>query len=62
MIVQATIKGVFYNQSMFLEPLKEATGRIVGFQLIPLSALGRPRIGEQSKSVIPEEWLLLYTM
>eukprot|EP01035_Chromulina_nebulosa_P027501 gene27501-36182_t len=26
------------------EPLKEATGRIVGFQLIPLSALGRPRI------------------
>ena len=28
-----------------IEPLKEATGRIVGFQLIPLSVLGRPRIG-----------------
>ena len=26
------------------EPLKEATGRIINFQLIPLSKLGRPRI------------------
>ena len=26
------------------EPVREATGRIVGFELIPLSVLGRPRI------------------
>lgn len=26
------------------EPLKEATGRVVGFELLPLQTLGRPRI------------------
>lgn len=26
------------------EPLREATGRIVGFEIVPLSVLGRPRI------------------
>ena len=29
---------------MGAEPVKEATGRIINFQLIPLSKLGRPRI------------------
>ena len=41
-----TINGVLWSIYVSSEPLKEATGRIVGFQLIPLSALGRPRIGE----------------